>query len=171
MRLPHMRKSTHQFLALIAGAVLLLAPASKDVRAASETEEMVTTARFTLERFIEDPEELPFNENLANARGVLIMPSLIKGGLVIGAEGGSGVLLVKGSDGSWSPPAFYTLAAGSIGLQIGGEVSEVIFTLMSEDAVAAMLSSEFKLGGDISVAVAHKGGGAGGQQQRSEGVV
>ena len=139
MRLWHMMKSIRLTLALVAGALLFLVPLANDVRAASDAEELVTTARFSLERFIEDPEELPLNDYLANAKGVFIVPTLVKGGLLLGAEGGTGVMLVKGSDGTWSPPAFYTLAAGSIGLQIGGEVSEVIFTLMSEDAVAAIL--------------------------------
>lgn len=159
MRLWHMMKSIRLMLALIAGTLLFLVPLAKDAQAVSDSEELVTTARFALERFIEDPEELPLNDYLANAKGVFIVPTLVRGGLLLGAEGGTGVLLVKGSDGSWSPPAFYTLAAGSIGLQIGGEVSEAIFTLMSEDAVAAMLASEFKLGGDLSVAIAHKGAG------------
>ena len=63
------------------------------------------------------------------------------------------------NDGTWSNPAFYFLAAGSIGLQAGGQVSEVIFTLMTDNAVRAMIDDEFKFGGDISVAVAHKGAG------------
>src|SRR3546814_2006726 len=84
------------------------------------------------------------------AKGILIVPQLVKGGFIIGAEGGSGVFLARGTDGSWSPPAFYTLGAGSIGLQIGGEVKEVVFVMMSDKAVDAMLSSEFKLGADRS---------------------
>src|SRR3546814_7896369 len=69
------------------------------------------------------------------AKGILIVPQLVKGGFIIGAEGGSGVFLARGTDGSWSPPAFYTLGAGSIGLQIGGEVKEVVFVMMSDKAV------------------------------------
>ena len=102
---------------------------------------------------------MPIEEYIKNAKGILVIPSLIKGGLILGAEGGTGVLMVRGSDGSWSNPAFYTLVAGSIGLQIGGQVSEVIFTLMNDEAVSAMLNDEFKFGGDLSVAVLHKGAG------------
>ena len=56
-------------------------------------------------------------------------------------------------------PVKVVLVAGSIGLQVGGQVSEVIFTLMSDAAVAAILDDEFKFGGDLSVAVFHKGAG------------
>src|SRR3546814_21078396 len=90
---------------------------------------------------------------------MLIVPQLVKGGCIIGAEGGSGVFLARGTDGSWSPPAFYTLGAGSIGLQIGGEVKQVVFVMMSDKAVDAMLSSEFKPGAHASVTVVPIGRG------------
>src|SRR3546814_9085 len=93
------------------------------------------------------------------AKGIFIVPQLVKGGFIRGAEGGTGVFLARGTDGTWSPPAFYTLGAASIGLQIGGEVKEVVFVLMSDKAVDAMLSSEFKLGADASVTVGPIGRG------------
>lgn len=127
--------------------------------AASEGEELVEEARFTVERLMVDKNMGELRAFMKRARGVLIIPELVKGGFILGAEGGSGVLLVRGSDGSWSPPAFYTLAAGSIGLQAGGQVSEVIFTLMSEGAVNAFLKNEFKLGADASVAMGPLGAG------------
>ena len=92
---------------------------------------------------------------------MLIIPQLIKGGLIIGGEGGSGVLLVKGSDGSWSSPAFYTLGGASFGLQIGGEMSEVVFTIMNDGAIKAILDNPFKMGADLSVAVGPIGKGVG----------
>ncbi len=137
---------------------LVLAQPS-DLLAASDQEEVVTKSAFTAEGLLADPDDLPIEDYIKRAKGVLIIPSLIKGGFILGAEGGNGVLMVRGSDGTWSNPAFYTLVAGSIGLQIGGQVSEVIFTLMSDAAVKAMLEDEFKFGGDLSVAVLHKGAG------------
>jgi lipid-binding SYLF domain-containing protein len=90
---------------------------------------------------------------VTQARGLLIVPELFKAGFIVGAEAGSGVFMVRGSDGTWSAPAFYTLAAGSIGLQIGGQVAEVVFTVMNEGAVEALLRNEIKLGADLSVSV------------------
>jgi len=126
---------------------------------ASEAEELVSKSRFTAQRMVADKDfefMLPY---LKEAKGVLIIPQLIKGGFVVGAEGGSGVLMVRGTDGTWSSPAFYTLVAGSLGLQLGGQVSETIFTLMNEGAVEAMLEDEFKLGAGISVAAGPLGAG------------
>ena len=150
------RKRLALAAAIVLAAVLIRA---EPLQAATDQEETVTKSQFTVEDLLKDPEELPIEEYLKKAKGVIVIPSLIKGGFILGAEGGNGVLLVRGSDGSWSNPAFYTLVAGSIGLQIGGEVSQVIFTLMTDEAVKAVLESEFKFGGDLSVAVAHMGAG------------
>jgi lipid-binding SYLF domain-containing protein len=64
-------------------------------------------------------------------------------------------------DAQWSQPAFYTLAAGSVGLQIGGQLSEVVLTIMSERAIDAVIDNQMKLGADISVAVGPIGKGLG----------
>lgn len=122
-------------------------------------EDMVERARLTLLRLRQHPDLPELDRYMAGAKGIFIVPSLIKGGFILGGEGGAGALLVKAEDGSWSSPAFYTIAAGSIGLQIGGQVSEVVFTLMSWGAVDAILSNNSKLGGDLSIAVGPIGKG------------
>jgi len=146
-------------IAAVLVAVLLAAGLARPAVASSAAQELVEKSRFLIERLLVD-EELPELKGfVTRARGLLIIPQLVKGGFVIGGEGGSGVLMVRGSDGTWSAPAFYTLAAGSIGLQIGGQVSEVVFTVMNEGAVEALLRSEIKLGGDLSVTVGPIGKG------------
>lgn len=90
---------------------------------------------------------------LANARGVIIVPNLIKGGFILGGEGGSGVLLGRLPDGNWSAPSFITMGAASIGLQIGGTISEVVFTIMTEEGLNAVLVNKVKLGADAAIAV------------------
>jgi len=122
-------------------------------QAASEAQELVDKTRLTVEKLLADPDFAELRPYVERAHAVLVIPQLIKGGFIIGGEGGSGTLLAKGTDGTWSSPAFYTLAAGSIGLQIGGQVSEVIFTVMNEGALNAMLKDQVKFGGDVSIAV------------------
>ena len=139
--------------------LLALCATAPAVQGASASEELVERTSLTIERLLIDPELSELPGFITRARAVLIIPQLIKGGFILGGEGGSGVLLAKGADGSWSPPAFYTLAAGSIGLQIGGQVSEVVFTLMSDGAIDAVLKNEFKLGVDASIAVGPIGKG------------
>jgi SH3 domain-containing YSC84-like protein 1 len=98
---------------------------------------------------------------LRRARGVMIIPSLVKGGFIFGAQGGTGVLLSRDpKSGSWSYPAFYAMGAGSFGLQIGLEVSKIMLIIMNDKAMNAMMAAEFKLGAEAGIAVATLGGGA-----------
>jgi lipid-binding SYLF domain-containing protein len=92
----------------------------------------------------------------------MIVPVLVKAGLIFGASGGHGVLLVRGKkkgDG-WSYPAFNFTGSVTFGLQIGAEAAQVVLMIMSDRGINAMLSTEFKLGADISVAVGPVGAGA-----------
>jgi lipid-binding SYLF domain-containing protein len=81
---------------------------------------------------------------------------VVKGAFGVGGEGGSGVIVAR-SPGGWSDPAFYTLAAGSLGLQVGGQVSEVILTVMSDKALDALINNQFNVGGDMEVAAGPTG--------------
>jgi lipid-binding SYLF domain-containing protein len=102
-----------------------------------------------------------FRSNLPNARGLLIVPTLIKGGFVVGGSGGSAVLLVRDPAvaGGWSQPALYTIGSVTLGLQIGGEAAEVIMMIRTQGAVDRLLQSSFKLGADSSIAVGPAGVG------------
>lgn len=123
-------------------------------------QELIDKSRITFEKLITSVEfgELP--GYMKRAKAVVIFPELYKGGFILGAEGGRGVLSARGADG-WSQPAFYDLAAGSLGLQIGGQVSEVVLTIMSDKALDAVLSDQLKFGGDMSIAVGPIGKGLG----------
>lgn len=125
---------------------------------AAEDQNLIDQARITVDAFAADRNFGDLHRRIGNAKGALVFPQLIKGSFIIGGEGGSGLLLARGAQG-WSEPAIYTLAAGSIGLQIGGEVSEVILLLMSDRAVQAVLRNEFKLGADASVSAGPVGVG------------
>ncbi|HTZ76602.1 MAG TPA: lipid-binding SYLF domain-containing protein [Stellaceae bacterium] len=99
-------------------------------------------------------------ELLHRCRGILIVPSLVKGGFFLGGQGGTGVLLVRDANNTWSSPAFYGLAGGSFGLQIGVEVSEVALIIMSDKALEAILKNEFKVGAEAGLTLATIGAGA-----------
>lgn len=90
---------------------------------------------------------------LAQARGIMIFPRLVKASLILGGEGGSGVLVVKGSDGTWSNPAFYSLGAPSVGLQIGYQEATVVLFFMDELVLQRALHSDVTLGANTSVAL------------------
>lgn len=135
--------------ALGAGTVILTHPTL--LLANTEDQSLMDQARITVDGFAADRNFGDMRRQLAKAKGVFVVPQLLKASFIIGGEGGSGVLLAR-TGGGWSQPAIYTMGTGSIGLQIGGEVSEVMLLLMSDKAVDAILRNEFKLGADATVA-------------------
>ncbi len=128
-------------------------------QAASDEQQLVTKAKWTLERMTKDKDFADLRRKLAKSKGVLIFPSIIKGAFVLGGEAGNGVLLSRSAPGNWSYPAFYTLGAVSFGLQIGGEDKQVVLVLMNERALRAIIESKVKLGADLSVTAGPVGAG------------
>ncbi|MGW8187721.1 MAG: lipid-binding SYLF domain-containing protein [Desulfobacterales bacterium] len=128
---------------------------------ATDEQLLVDKARITFESFMSDSNMSFLKEHLKEAKGILIVPSLLKAGFIFGGSGGSGVLIVNDAKkGQWSQPAFYTIGSVSFGLQIGGESAEVIMMVRTQKAVDKLLTSSFKLGGDTSVAAGPVGVGA-----------
>ncbi|MDF0650501.1 MAG: lipid-binding SYLF domain-containing protein [Nitrospira sp.] len=126
----------------------------------AEQENIVDQSRMTLRSFLADSNMGWFRDHIKDAKGIFIVPQLLKGAFFFGAEGGSGVFLVKDEKtGEWSEPAFYTMGAGSFGFQFGAQASEVVLLAMSQRGVESMFSSTFKLGGDVSIAVGPIGAG------------
>jgi SH3 domain-containing YSC84-like protein 1 len=94
-----------------------------------------------------------FQKNLKDAKALLIVPSLLKARFILSGSGGSGVLVARDEKtGDWSQSAFYTIGSVTFGLQIGGESAEVIMMIRIQKALDALFTTEFKLGGDASVA-------------------
>lgn len=122
---------------------------------------LVDKARVTLESFMADKSQTWLMGNLHQAKALIIVPSLLKAGFVVGGSGGSGVLIVQDhKTGQWSEPAFYTLGSGTVGFQIGAESAEVIMMVRTQKALDKLFTSSFKLGGDTSMAVGPVGVGA-----------
>lgn len=90
---------------------------------------------------------------IKGARGVLIVPELVQGGLIFGLAGGRGTLMARGTR-DWSPPAFYAMGSGSVGFQIGAKVSEVVFIIRTEKGLQAVLDHKFKFGAEAGVTLA-----------------
>ena len=98
---------------------------------------------------------------MRRSRGAMVCPRVFKAGFFIGGEGG-GCVLVGRTQSGWSNPAFYGMGAGSFGLQIGVQDSEILFIVLTEKGLHALLDSQFKIGADAGVAIASLGGGISG---------
>jgi len=88
---------------------------------------------------------------LRRAEAVAVFPGVLKGGFIVGARGGSGVISRRVA-GGWSAPAFFDLGGGSIGLQIGAASTDYVLLFMNEEAVGSLLADKFEIGGEGSAA-------------------
>jgi lipid-binding SYLF domain-containing protein len=90
-------------------------------------------------------------EVLEHAKCIAVVPHMLKGGFVFGAENGRGVATCRTAKG-WSAPAFFTITGGSWGLQIGVEGVDLVMIIQSEEGMKHLINSNFELGGDASAA-------------------
>ena len=85
------------------------------------------------------------------AKCIAIMPSMLKGGFIVAANYGKGVATCRTGKG-WSAPAFFKLTGGGVGFQVGGQASDLVLIIRTDDGMQHLLQSKFKLGADASAA-------------------
>ena len=155
-----MRNSTWRASILI----LILAAASFPVQADTsyaDAEKEVVAAGKTLDTFVADPDMNWFREHAKDAKGLLICSKVVKAGFIIGGSGGRCVFVAKQGT-TWNGPAFYSAGTASAGFQAGVQDSAIIGLVMTQKAIDSLMSSEFKLGGEASVAAGPVGTGKAG---------
>lgn len=112
-----------------------------------------------MEEILNVPDNIP-QELLAKAECVIVIPSMMKVAVGIGASYGRGAMVCRAGktfDGPWGAPAMYTLEGGSFGFQLGGEATDLVLLVMNTRGADALLNSQVKLGGNASVAAGPKG--------------
>lgn len=154
-------------LLLAVAALLLAAPGL--ARAQGEEQTLVDRATLSLQEMMttnvsQDPATM-----LRRARAAMICPRVFKAGFFFGGAGGSCVLLARAGNGTWSYPAFYGIASGSFGLQIGVEDSSIVMMIMTSRGLNAVLDSQFKLGVGAGLAIATIGAGVQGSTTAAAG--
>ncbi|MGD8340873.1 MAG: lipid-binding SYLF domain-containing protein [Gammaproteobacteria bacterium] len=90
------------------------------------------------------------SELIERARGIAIVPNVVRGGFFLGARRGRGVMSVRMPDGSWSNPAFVTLTGGSIGWQFGADSTDIVLIFANDNAVRNIANGKFTLGGEAT---------------------
>src|SRR5260370_37317137 len=95
-------------------------------------------------------------EILGKAECVAVVPSMLKGGFIVGGKYGRGLASCRTPKG-WSAPAFFTIKGGSVGFQIGGQAVDLVMLIMNNDGMQHLLSSQVALGADASVGAAPGG--------------
>ena len=124
------------------------------------TDIIINKAVDTAERFKSMKDISHFTDEIPKATGIIILPTVVKGGFFFGGEGGNGVLLTRNDQGDWSYPAFYSLASASFGLQVGVQDTEIIMVLRSQKALNAVLNHQAKFGADTGITIGIIGLGA-----------
>lgn len=139
-------------LLLVSLALLVFGPGSSLAKTAQEIDEHVDAAIQQFERDIKGGREL-----VHRAAGVLVFEGVIKAGLGVGGEHGEGALRISGKT-----VGYYSISGASIGLQIGGQKRDILIAFMDPAELQKFRAgSAFKVGGDMSVAVAKMGAGGG----------
>jgi lipid-binding SYLF domain-containing protein len=124
---------------------------AKDDEKETKAADRVQAAAQVLDEIQGAPDKGIPQEVLGSAECVAVVPSMLKGGFIVGAKYGRGLASCRTSKG-WSAPAFFVVTGGSVGFQIGGQAVDLVMLIMNKDGMRHLLSSEFALGADASVA-------------------
>jgi lipid-binding SYLF domain-containing protein len=116
-----------------------------------KTTDRLDNAGKVLQEIMAAPDKGIPEEVLGHAKCIAVVPHMIKGGFVFGAENGRGVTTCRTAKG-WSAPAFFAITGGSWGLQIGVEGVDLVMIIQNETGMQRLLSSKFQLGADASAA-------------------
>jgi SH3 domain-containing YSC84-like protein 1 len=149
----------NQFVKLASATAVAAMVIALPARADSDRAELLHDANRVVSHMRHDPAFSQARAMLGGARAVYIVPKLVKGGFIFGAEGGDGVLLRR-TDHGWSTPKFYGMGSASFGLQVGLEQAELVFIINSERALRGIEGGNFKLGANAGITVVTLSGGA-----------
>src|ERR1700746_1605583 len=124
---------------------------AEDKKDTSDEVRRMNSAATVLNEVMGTPDKGIPQEILESAKCVAVVPSMLKGGFVVGANYGKGVATCRTSTG-WSAPAPFRIEGGSVGFQIGGEAVDLVMIVTNDKGMQNLLNSKFKLGADASVA-------------------
>jgi lipid-binding SYLF domain-containing protein len=121
---------------------------------ANKEQKRLHNAGVVMHEIMNVPENIP-QEVIEKAECVIVFPSVLKAAFIVGASYGRGAMVCRtGKDfrGPWGSPAMFALEGGSIGLQIGGQATDLVLLVMNDRGASSILSSKVKLGADASIA-------------------
>jgi lipid-binding SYLF domain-containing protein len=122
--------------------------------AASSREDLqdrMDAARVVLDQIMRANDRTVPSNILKSATCVAVVPGMVKGAFIVGAQYGQGVVTCRTGHG-WSAPVFIRMAGGSFGFQIGGQATDLILIAVNDRGFQDLLKDKFKIGGDASAA-------------------
>lgn len=143
-------------------AILTLAASPIVIAQHSDEARRIADASIVLEEIMSAADRSVPRTIMENAAGIAVFPSLIKGGIVVGAQRGRGVLSVRDKkSGGWSSPAFLTITGGSIGAQIGAQATDLVLVINNQRGLEQLVKNQFKIGADAAATAGPVGRDAG----------
>jgi lipid-binding SYLF domain-containing protein len=114
-------------------------------------ETRLKAAQAVIEEIMAVPDKAIPDRITKAATCVGVVPGVVKGAFIFGAEYGQGVVTCRTGHG-WSGPVFIRMAGGSFGFQIGGQGTDLVLVAVNQKGFQDLLQSKFKIGGDASAA-------------------
>jgi len=125
---------------------IAVAASSKD-----NLQSRIDSAKVVLDQIMAAKDRTVPSDILRSATCVAVVPSMVKGAFIVGAQYGQGVVTCRTGHG-WSAPVFIRMAGGSFGFQIGGQATDLILIAVNDRGMQDLLKDKFKIGGDASAA-------------------
>jgi SH3 domain-containing YSC84-like protein 1 len=117
----------------------------------SKLDSRLDAARDVLNQIMATPDKQIPDSILRAATCVAVVPGMVKGAFIFGAEYGQGVVTCRTGHG-WSGPVFIRMEGGSWGFQIGGQGTDLVLVAVNQKGLQDLLESKFKIGADASAA-------------------
>ncbi|MEJ8857320.1 lipid-binding SYLF domain-containing protein [Variovorax robiniae] len=156
-----MDKSRRNFMLATGAAGLATVSGPSRAAVPEDAQALVAQAQATVDAFARRQDIDGFIAAVAQSRGILVFPRIIKAGFVLAGAGGTGVLLVRDqkTNNEWRGPAFYTLSTASLGLQLGATWGDLVVLINTQNALNALYNNPaaLKFGGEASFAFWNQG--------------
>jgi len=130
---------------------LLLASTAMAASSKDNLQSRIDSAKVVMDQIMNAQDRTVPSDILRSATCVAVVPGMVKGAFVVGAQYGQGVVTCRTGHG-WSAPVFIRMAGGSFGFQIGGQATDLILIAVNDRGMQDLLKSKFKIGGDASAA-------------------
>jgi SH3 domain-containing YSC84-like protein 1 len=139
-------------IAILAVAAFAALPLTADKY---KDEDRLVSCGQVMKEILNIPDDIP-QSLIDRAECVIVLPSVLKGGFIVGGSYGRGAMTCRSGDqfnGPWGAPTMMAMEGGSVGFQAGGQATDYVLLVMNEDGARAILSSKVKLGADASAAI------------------
>jgi SH3 domain-containing YSC84-like protein 1 len=135
-------------------SLLLLAGFAISARAADDAQKAdsrLDAAKNVIDQIMSVPDKAIPDSIARHAVCVGVVPGMVKGAFIFGADYGQGVVTCRTANG-WSAPVFVRMAGGSFGLQVGGQGTDLVLVAVNDKGMQALLKDKFKIGAGASAA-------------------